>query len=507
MKQHSSSLFVALVFCARPEFAVAQPDLVSRVATYNDAGLQSWSNEVVYGDISATSNYSTPQKNMVYHGGNYYHVFTASEGNADIYLRKSADGLTWTPAVQVNDDVPGDSAQTQANLVVLDDDIGGTNVVVSWVDGREVFKQLRTATSTDAGLSFGASVAVSTHTDALSISGNVAVDGAGRLYAAWSRFDGGCWGSAWFSFSDDAGASWSPMSSIFSGGCYSDNAHVLAAGPDSVMVVVADDQFNHKNVIVRRSINGGVDFTQASVSSYTITQSITQYTSSVVDPSGRAHIVFTYGETLGTASSINYSTSTDWGLTWTVPVPVSDNPLFPVWSYHAGQVPAIAFAPLSDDIYIAWADPHAVDGNFEIYLTRSTDGGLNWDADVLVNELTAPLDQYLVSLAVVDLGGGNANVAVVWNDDRFEVGLPELATGASPLVFPVPASDRITVDLSWASGPVHYQLIDARGAIVEQGSWSGGGVQALDIEHLDAGMHLLLLVAADKVLAIPWIKE
>lgn len=507
MKQHYSPILASIMVFVMPMVALAQPDLMSRVATYDGSGLQSWSAEAVYADITTASNQSLPQKNMVFHNGTYYHVFTADDGGSDIFLRTSADGLNWTAPIQVNDDVPGDSAQVRSNLVVFGDDIGGTTVVVSWMDGRAASWQLRTATSTDGGATFAASVPVSAHTDAMEVRGNLAVDGAGRLYTAWSRFDGGCWGSAWFSTSDDAGDTWSPMAQIYSGQCYSDNPHVLAGGPDSVMVVVSDDQFNHKNMIVMRSIDGGAVFTQASISNYTLTQSITQYSSSAVDPSGRVHVAFTYGETLGTASSINYSTSTDWGYTWTVPVAVSDQPLFPVWNYHGGQVPAIASAPSSDAIYIAWSDPHAATGNFDVYVTRSTDGGLTWDADQTVNVLTTPLDQYSVSIALEDLGGGNANVAVTWNDDRFALAIPDPAAGSRPLVYPVPASDHLHVDLSWAAGPLRYEVIDARGGIMAQGAWNGGAVEGLDVSRSEVGLYLLRLAAADRVLAVPWVKE
>ena len=44
--------------------------------------------EEVYSDISVTSNFANPQTNMVYYGLVYYHVFTALDGDRDIYLRE-----------------------------------------------------------------------------------------------------------------------------------------------------------------------------------------------------------------------------------------------------------------------------------------------------------------------------------------------------------------------------------------------------------------------------------
>src|SRR6186713_1913493 len=55
----------------------AQPDLVSRLLTYDGAGVQTISAEEVYTGVSAGFNYSNPQKNMVRFGALFYHAFTA----------------------------------------------------------------------------------------------------------------------------------------------------------------------------------------------------------------------------------------------------------------------------------------------------------------------------------------------------------------------------------------------------------------------------------------------
>ena len=73
----SACLFTLVLI---PHLVIAQPDLVSRVATYDGGGLQSWSAESVHTGNGVTSNLANPQTNMVRHGGTYYHVFTATNG-------------------------------------------------------------------------------------------------------------------------------------------------------------------------------------------------------------------------------------------------------------------------------------------------------------------------------------------------------------------------------------------------------------------------------------------
>ena len=408
----------------------------------------------------------------------------------------------------MNDDIPGGSDQLWPNLVVYDD-AGSTIVVVSWNDKRGADDQLRTATSSDGGVTFGPSVGVSSHTDASSLMGNLDVDGGGRVYAAWSRFDGSCYAYVWFSYSDDNGASWSTMTPLYAGQCDTEPAHVVAGGPDSVMVFFSEEQSTHKNIIALYSTDGSTSFGFGSVTNYSVNQSITEYMSSTVDLSGRLHLAFTYAEMLGSITKINYVTSSNWGLSWTTPVPVNDvNDLFTPPSLDDAQVPAIGVAPFSDAIYVAWADERAADGDLNVYLTRSTDGGSTWDTDVMVNQLQTPLHQGHVSLGVRDIGGGFSYVLVTWNDDRNGVGIPEVGPFADLSIHPIPATDRLTIDLpNTTFGPVHYEVLDARGSMIHAGTWNMGGSQIIDVSALSAGLHMVRLVSTEQTVTIPWIKE
>lgn len=74
---------------------------------------------------------------------------------------------------------------------------------------------------------------------------------------------------------------------------------------------------------------------------------------------------------------------------------------------------------------------------------------------------------------------------VTYND--ISLGIGSMRQGPAALeVFPNPASDRL--ELSGVPAPAPYRIIDARGAVVMAGTWTGG---SLDVSGLRAGLHLL----------------
>jgi hypothetical protein len=74
---------------------------------------------------------------------------------------------------------------------------------------------------------------------------------------------------------------------------------------------------------------------------------------------------------------------------------------------------------------------------------------------------------------------------VTYND--ISLGIGSMRQGPVAVeVFPNPATDRL--ELNGAMAPAPYRIIDARGAVVMAGTWTGG---AIDVTGLRAGLHLL----------------
>jgi hypothetical protein len=99
-------------------------------------------------------------------------------------------------------------------------------------------------------------------------------------------------------------------------------------------------------------------------------------------------------------SEIFYKHSIDGGISWEYDVQLTDDP---GGSYHAS---ICAFGPV---LHVAWYDTR--DGNLEIYYRRSTDNGVNWEAET---RLTYNSENSLAPC----IGVSDSSVYIVYMSDR-----------------------------------------------------------------------------------------
>lgn len=139
----------------------------------------------------------------------------------------------------------------------------------------------------------------------------------------------------------------------------------------------------------------------------------TQGAQVAVGPSGQVYVAYQNqtSATLRTATSQLFSYSTDGGTTFTSGIFVSS--VTPVswyvsgdtqWARHA-SFPTLGVNPKSGTIFIAWADSR--NGDDDILLSKSTDGGNSWlSTPVIVNTDTSGngADQWHPALTVNSLG-------------------------------------------------------------------------------------------------------
>jgi hypothetical protein len=170
----------------------------------------------------------------------------------------------------------------------------------------------------------------------------------------------------------------------------------------------------------------------------------------------RAHLLFAPGEDLG---DVWAARSTDNGATWTAPAPISTSP-----TQHDWNPVVVAASP--GTFVIAWGayqvDP-ATDQ--EIYFTRSTDGGLTWSAQAVLNsDAATDLGQFgyqgndtYPSLA----SDGAGTVVATWNRD-----------GSIPWqIFVARSTDGGT---TW-SDPLEIQSSEPRGNDFPEIAYDGAG--------------------------------
>lgn len=410
---------------ARATWTLGDVEGEQKVRAWSDAIDDSHVNFTATALPPPVEEYSTTQhvpgmRTMAYHEGRFYHVFhDNSSGDADVYLRTSSDGVHWTPKVRVSDG-PAGTAQANASIAVWGSG-AGTRVAVSYVDRATANPQLHVAASTDGGATFGPSAQVSSHTDSRSLQGSIAVGEDGTLYAAWARqYAGDRWDDTFFSRSSDGGATWSAPVVAFKGDHYSSASHIVAGRAGEVWIVIDDDQSWKMNLVLRRSTDGGATWGETQITSNTKTGEIALLSSLARAPDGTLHVIWAGSPARGNAPfRVFHARSTDGGVTWSSPVAVQDDvPLGTVYNTDYRQPPSLAVGA-DGTLHAVWADDREGPGNHSdtrnhgIYLSRSTDGGATWSADVRVSDMPEVLFQAYPAIAVGPMGA-----LVTWVDGR-----------------------------------------------------------------------------------------
>jgi|GEM_PF-827454 len=119
------------------------------------------------------------------------------------------------------------------------------------------------------------------------------------------------------------------------------------------------------------------------------------------DPLGNLH--FVYHEKIGERRFVYHVSSSDGGQTWTSPFQI-DSTLF------YGGMPSIA-VDSAGNLHVAWHARATSNDQFNIYYSRSEDGGQTWTAPVRLSYAVTGHDLLYPSIAVDPAG----NVHVVWN--------------------------------------------------------------------------------------------
>jgi hypothetical protein len=112
------------------------------------------------------------------------------------------------------------------------------------------------------------------------------------------------------------------------------------------------------------------------------------------------------------SNDIFFDRSADGGSTWGSDVRVNDQAGSAFGSGWQIPLPAVAVDKAAGAIYVSWMDNR--NGNFDIYASRSTDGGATWSANSRVNDDTGTAVQWMVDLAVDRRG----TVHAAWEDKR-----------------------------------------------------------------------------------------
>ncbi|MER3390507.1 MAG: sialidase family protein [Microcella sp.] len=284
----------------------------------------------------------------------------------------SATGAsTWsTPAFFAENTVEG----SEPDLL---HDSGTTYAIWMDVDGGE--QRIRTATSTDAGLTWSSAVTLASGAT-VGMLPKIVSHGAG-ITAVWTRVVGG-FSIVETAFTLDQGLTWSDPVALSATGV--DAQAPLLVSPEGSLTVVWSSITSAElgvsdlsiEVLARSSTDGGTSWEPSSM--LTTPGSVT----STLRAAGSGDTISVVWQSFGGGSSfVETSSSSDKGVTWSSPVTLGG----------AGAALALPAVVADDDrIMILWAPRDGT--TFSIVARTSTDGGTTWTTpDVISTGATSGL--------------------------------------------------------------------------------------------------------------------
>ena len=179
----------------------------------------------------------------------------------------------------------------------------------------------------------------------------------------------------------------------------------LAVAPDgAIHIAWADERFGHSDIFYANSTDGGATWSTNVRVNDDATVADQNSPALAVDEQG--HVYIAWEDSRNSDYDIYYTRSIDGGMTFSANQRVNDD---------AGQGdqfdPAIAVGP-DGTLHLAWQDGRNTIG-YDIYYDRSTDGGATFSTNVQVNDETLG-DQVDPAIGVDSTGG----VHVAWADNR-----------------------------------------------------------------------------------------
>lgn len=319
-------------------------------------------------------------------------------GNDEIMYKRSTDnGLNWGAVVRLTNNSGGSQKPSIS--------VSGQTVHVVWYDDRDGNLEIYYLRSTDAGLTWGTDLRLTTNSGS---SWYPSMDVFGSIVqVVWTdNRDGN--NEIYYKRSTDAGINWDPVVRITNSTGSSIFPSIFTAGLIT-HIVWHDERDGNGEIYYNRSLNAGVTWG----SDIRLTTNTAETGYPCISVSGTvAHVV--WEDYVDGNYEIYYRRSPDNGQNWDAALRLTNN------SAISNNVSIATSGP---QLHITWTDTR--NGIQAIYYKASTNSGTNWSSDLKLNSGNLFADRSSLCLS------GNT-IHVVWYDFRdsdFEIYYKRNPTG------------------------------------------------------------------------------
>jgi hypothetical protein len=362
------------------------------------------------------------EHNLIVKGDTLYVVWSRNKltGNEwDIYFDKNTDGGdTWGNDIRVDNTGQDSSTQRRPSLAI---DSGGCICVV-WSDGRGGPKRdslfnVYFSKSCDGGQSFGLNSKVNDQYSYELSQPIIAIDTFSfncYIYVVYPTKNR--WGEweTYFYRSATCGQSWESGLKI-SSEINSGQAVILVDKRRYIYVFYVTFpgpwpyDTTPRQIVMRRSTDFGVTWSGPIRVDHDATNAWKWSPSAEADSTAKLYVAWQDQRNLN--FDVYFSRSTDAGSTWSIERVINDDPGI------SDQANPSLRAKGNGEVYVCWDDLRTkASTDCDIYCAKSTDGGINWSRNILVNDTTVEKDavQGGPHLAV----GNDRAMFVAWQENR-----------------------------------------------------------------------------------------
>lgn len=266
----------------------------------------------------------------------------------------------------------------------------GNTAHVIWINWSD--NELHYIRSDDSGLTWRQEMKLSSANSSIG-SADIACSGS-NVYVIWDDLRNGGYYEICYKISPDGGRTWTDDIQFTIPDTYNSDAPLIGVNGSNLHVVWTDHRDGNREIYYKNSTDNGETWGSE--------QRLTNYASGSDKTRGIAvdgdNIHVTFVRYVG-SWVVYYMHSTDGGITWNNPIPLSDG------MDEEGRI-----AVDGNNVHVIWSE--GKDGDGEVYYRNSTDGGDVWNPEIRLTSF--PNRDEGMSIAAC-----NGTVFVCWQHDEY----------------------------------------------------------------------------------------